>query len=77
MHTTTERAGIAGVREFLLPAFDGAEIWFIARDADTAREAALDRKNSVAPELAPQLVGEFEQAGWSIARLFVHTTRRS
>jgi len=68
-----------GVREFLCPAETGGgnfELWFVSRDADMAREAALDRKNAIDLELAPQLLGEVEQDGWALVRLQVHTTRR-
>lgn len=67
-----------GVREFLSPSESGGEfeLWFMSRDADMAREAALDRKNAIDPALTPQLLGEVDQDGWTLVRLQVRTTRR-
>lgn len=73
--TEIEMGAHDGVREFLCPA-DDFELWFVSRDADMAREAALDRKNVIDPELAPQLLDEVDQDGWTLVRLQVHTTRR-
>jgi len=77
--TEIEMGARDGVREFLCPAETGGgdfELWFISRDADMARKAALDRKNVIDPELAPQLLGEVDQDGWTLVRLQVHITRR-